>query len=125
MLVKMQMAFKFPLHGPDHVAEELAIVLSSKRAMEFKDIFAIVHANLCSKGLAKGGEEMLRLRSHEKLQALVDAGIATKAERQYKGVPKRLKEFCKTAAEHNNRVALKLPFKPGVRPKAPVKIAPR
>jgi len=119
------MIFKFPLRGPDNLAEETATVLSSKRVMPFKDIFDLVYASLRSKDLAKGGEEMLRLRSHEKLQAFVDAGIATKAERNYKGVPKMLKEFFKAAAEHNAKVATGLPFKPGVIPKAQVKKARR
>jgi hypothetical protein len=87
--------------------------------MQFTEIFDIVHAKLRSRDLAKGTEEMLRLRSHEKLQVFVDVGIATKTERKYTGVPKMLKEFFKTAAEHNARVALKLPFQPGVPPKEP------
>jgi len=73
--------------------------------MEFKDIFDIVHANLRSKDVARGGEEMLRLRAHEKLQAFVEAGIATKNGRKYKGVPKMLQEFAKLVAEHNAKVA--------------------
>jgi hypothetical protein len=119
------MTFKFPPRTPDYVAEEIATVLSSKRVMQFKDIFDIVLVNLRARDLARGGEEMLRLRSHEKLQAFVAGGIATKTEKNYKGVPKMLKEFFKMAAEHNAKVALKLPFKPGVIPKAPVKKARR
>ena len=64
-----------------------------------------MHANLRSKSLANVSEELLRLRAHEKLQAFVANGLATKAERRYKGVPKILKEFLKAAAEHNTRTA--------------------
>ena len=75
------------------------------KAMEFKDLFSLVHANLLAKDYARGGEEMLRLRAHEKLQAFVTAGIVTKDAKKYKGVPKLLKEFLKTAAEFNARFA--------------------
>ena len=99
------MNFKFSVRGPDRVSEELAAVLSTKKAMEFKDIFDLVYANLLSKDYARGGEEMLRLRSHEKLQAFVAAGIVTKDAKKYKGVSKMLKVFLKTAAEFNARFA--------------------
>ena len=99
------MNFKFSVRGPDRVSEELAAVLSTKKALEFKDIFTLVHANLLSKDYARGGEEMLRLRTHEKLQAFVAAGIVTKDAKKYTGVPKMLKEFLKTAAEFNARFA--------------------
>jgi hypothetical protein len=108
------MNYKFPPRGPDHVAEALAAVLSTKRALEFKEIFDIVHAILRSKDLAKGGEEMLRLRTHEKLQGFVGSGFVDKDTKEYKGVPKKLKEFFKLAAEHNARVGT--PFRPGVLP---------
>jgi hypothetical protein len=111
------MDFKFPLRGPDHVAEEIATVLSTKATMEFRDIFDIVYANLRSKDLARGGEEMLRLRCHEKLQGLVGSGFVAKNVKKYKGVPKMLKEFFKLAADHNARVSAGIAFKPGVLPK--------
>ena len=99
------MNFKFSVRGPDRVSEELAAVLSTKKAMEFKDIFTLVYANLLSKDYARGGEEMLRLRTHEKLQAFVVAGIVVKDAKKYTGIPKMLKEFLKTAAEFNARFA--------------------
>ena len=111
------MPIKFPPRSPDHVAEQIATVLSTKRAMEFKEIFDLVYAALRSKELARVGEEIILLRTHDKLQTFVASGIATKNERKYKGVPKMLKEFFKTAAEHNARVASGQPFQPGVMPK--------
>ena len=75
---------------PDLVTEELASVLSSRSNYEFKDIFALVHANLKARNAASGGEEMLRLRAYEKLQNLVGRGMVKKDGKKYKGIPKQL-----------------------------------
>ena len=75
---------------PDLVTEELASVLSSRSNYEFKDIFALVHANLKARNAASGGEEMLRLRAYEKLQNLVARGMVKKEGKKYKGIPKQL-----------------------------------
>jgi hypothetical protein len=101
----MKLNFSFSLRGPDRVAEELATVLSKNRAMEFKSLFDVVHANLRSRDLARGGEEMLRLRAYEKLQNLVQAGVVKKEGKEYIGVPKALTAFFKSAAEFNARFA--------------------
>jgi hypothetical protein len=101
----MKLNFKFSLRGPDRVSEELATVLSKKGAWEFKELFEMVHTNLRSKDLARGGDEMLRLRAHEKLQNFLFAGIVTKKGKAYSGVPKALQAFFKTAAEFNERFA--------------------
>jgi hypothetical protein len=75
---------------PDKVTEELAVVLSSKASFEFKPLFTLVHANLLAKKSASGGEEMLRLRTYEKLQSLVGRGMVkktiTKTVKQYRGL---------------------------------------
>jgi hypothetical protein len=101
----MKLNFSFSLRGPDRVAEELATVLSKEGSLEFKSLFDIVHTNLRSRDLARGGEEMLRLRAYEKLQNLVQAGIVKKAGKEYRGVPKALVAFFQTAAEFNARFA--------------------
>ena len=101
----MKTTYGFSRRGPDRVAEELAAVLSSKSSYEFKDLFNIVHANLKAKNAAGGGEEMLRLRSYEKLQNLVQAGVVKKAGKEYKGVPAALVVFIATAAELNAKFA--------------------
>ena len=75
---------------PDLVTEELAAVLSSKTTFEFKDLFEVVHANLRARNAASGGEEMLRLRTYEKLQNLVARGMVKKDAKKYKGIPKQL-----------------------------------
>ena len=101
----MNLNFKFSLRGPDRVSDALADVLSSKGAWEFKTLFDLVHANLRAKDYARGGDEMLRLRAHEKLQNFLTAGIVTKSGKEYKGVPKALAAFVKTSAEFNARFA--------------------
>lgn len=75
---------------PDLVTEELATVLSSRTTYEFKDLFEVVHLNLRNRNAASGGEEMLRLRSYEKLQNLVARGMVKKEGKKYKGIPKQL-----------------------------------
>ena len=105
LLVWMKSTYGFSRRGPDRVAEELASVLSSKSSFEFKALFTLVHANLKARNAAGGGEEMLRLRAYEKLQALVQAGIVTKKGKEYKGVAKGLTTFIATANELNAEFA--------------------
>ena len=87
------------------MSEELATVLSSKGSWEFKSLFSIVHANLRSKDLARGGEELLRLRAHEKLQNFLRSGIVTKTGKEYTGVPNALVNYFKTTAELKARMS--------------------
>lgn len=75
---------------PDLVTEELAVVLSSRSAYEFKELFELVHTNLRNRKAASAGEEMLRLRSYDKLQHLVQLGMVKKDGKKYKGIPKQL-----------------------------------
>jgi len=100
----MNKNLSFSLRGPDRISEELATVLSKKGSWEFKSLFDIVHANLRSKDFARGGEEMMRLRAHEKLQHFLHTGIVTKKGKEYTGVPKALVNFFKTTAELKARV---------------------
>jgi len=76
--------------GPDLVTEEIAVVLSGSISFEFKPLFEIVHANLRARKSGSGGEEMLRLRTYEKLQGLVSQGkvkkTITKAGKKYQGL---------------------------------------
>ncbi len=75
---------------PDLVTEELVAVLSRRASYEFKQIFEAVHQNLQARNAANGGDEMLRLRSYEKLQNLVARGAVTKTGKKYKGSPAAL-----------------------------------
>ncbi|HXA10311.1 MAG TPA: hypothetical protein VNW28_10030 [Chthoniobacterales bacterium] len=80
----------FSRRAPDIITEELVAVFASKASFEFKPLFDVVFANLRARNAASGGEEMLRLRSYEKLQSLVDRGAVKKTiagtVKKYKGV---------------------------------------
>src|SRR5206468_4230782 len=93
-LVRMKKTSGFSRRGPDIVTEELASVLSRKTSFEFKPLFDVVHANLRARNAASGGEEMLRLRTYEKLQSLVQQGMVTKVMtngiKKYKGIASAL-----------------------------------
>jgi hypothetical protein len=84
----------FSRRVPDLVTEELVAVLSRRASFEFKQLFDIVHENLRARNAASGGEEMLRLRSYEKLQGLVSQGAVDRKvngiTKKYKGVPARM-----------------------------------
>src|SRR5213594_4856082 len=84
----------FSRRMPDHVTEELVAVLSSRASFEFKPLFDILLLNLRERNAASGGEEMLRLRSYEKLQSLVSQGVVDRkvngVTKKYKGVPARM-----------------------------------
>ena len=69
----------FTRRVPDHVTDELVNVLSPGDTLEFNELFKLVYANLKVKNAVSGGEEMLRLRSYEKLQGLVNRGLCAKA----------------------------------------------
>ncbi len=118
----MKTTYGFSRRGPDHVAEELATVLSRKASYEFKALFLIVYENLRSRNAASGGEEMLRLRAYEKLQNLVQAGIVKKTGKEYRGVSSALATFLETAAGLNAKFAAGLHSRPPA--SAPVPAAP-
>ena len=84
----------FSRRMPDNITEELVAVLSSKASFEFKPLFEIILLNLRERNAASGGEEMLRLRSYEKLQGLVNQGAVTRTVngiiKKYKGVASRM-----------------------------------
>ena len=71
---------------PDLVTEELVAVLSNKTSFEFKQLFVDVHVRLKERNAASGGEEMLRLRTYEKLQHLISRGMVKKTGKKYKGL---------------------------------------
>jgi hypothetical protein len=75
---------------PDLLMEELVAALLRAKSFEFKSLFADVHAALKERKVGGGGEEMLRLRTYDKLQSLVRDGSVTKAEGRYRGVRKQL-----------------------------------
>jgi hypothetical protein len=84
----------FARRAPDNITEELVAVLSSKASYEFKALFDIIFLNLRQRNAASGGEEMLRLRTYEKLQSLVSQGAVIRTvngvNKKYKGVAARM-----------------------------------
>ncbi len=84
----------FSRRAPDNITEELVAVLSSKASYEFKALFDIIFLNLKERNAASGGEEMLRLRTYEKLQSLVSQGAVNRTvngiTKKYKGVAARM-----------------------------------
>jgi len=84
----------FTRRAPDNITEELVRVLSSKNSFEFKALFLIILGKLRERNAASGGEEMLRLRTYEKLQGLVHQGMVTRTvdglTKKYKGVAAKL-----------------------------------
>lgn len=82
---------------PDHVTDELVNVLSDGKTLEFNILFGLVYDNLKLKNAVSGGEEMLRLRTYEKLQILVSRGAVEKKLKNYRGL-KGLEMMSSTAA---------------------------
>jgi hypothetical protein len=84
----------FSRRAPDNITEELVAVLSTKASFEFKGLFDVILLNLRERNAASGGEEMLRLRTYEKLQSLVNQGAVTRtvtgAIKKYRGVASRM-----------------------------------
>ena len=84
----------FARRAPDNLTEELVSVLSSKDSFEFKPLFEIIFLNLRERNAANGGEELLRLRTYEKLQGLVHQGAVNRTvkgtTKKYKGVATRM-----------------------------------
>lgn len=76
---------RFSRRLPDHVTDELCNVLTEKKVFGFNDLFERVFENLKERNAVSGGEEMLRLRSYEKLQNLVNRGLVEKLGKEYKG----------------------------------------
>ncbi len=76
----------FSRRVPDHVTDELVNVLSKPETYEFNTLFGLVYDNLKLKNAVSGGEEMLRLRSYEKLQILVSRGLCAKVNKTYRGL---------------------------------------
>ncbi|MCB1278300.1 MAG: hypothetical protein KDL09_17070 [Prosthecobacter sp.] len=61
-------------------------VLSTGETFEFKDLFARVFEGLKLKNAVSGGEEMLRLRSYEKILKLTNSGLVQKIGKSYRAL---------------------------------------
>ncbi|HEY5793357.1 MAG TPA: hypothetical protein VIS74_08665 [Chthoniobacterales bacterium] len=79
----------FSRRGPDIVTEELVTVLSGAKSYEFKALYEVIQSALGRRNVG-GGDEILRLRTYDKLQNLVLHGQVKKTGKQYKGLKKPL-----------------------------------
>jgi|GEM_PF-4355476 len=86
----MNSPFRLVRVGSDHLIEVLSAALSMDVWYEFKPLFLQVYAGLRERNAVGGGEEMLRLRTYEKLQNLVGHGFVEKNGKQYRGIVNRL-----------------------------------
>lgn len=74
---------------PDYVTDEIVLVLGGEdRFFPFNELFDRVYSRLKERSSISGGEEMLRLRTYEKLQNLVTRGMIEKSKKEYKALPK-------------------------------------
>jgi hypothetical protein len=80
----------FSRRGPDNITEELVAALSGSKSYKFRALFSVIHAALRARNAASGGDEMLRLRTYDKLQNLVREGQVKKTGKKYKGVTNAL-----------------------------------
>ncbi len=96
---------RFSRRLPDHVTDELCNVLAEKTVFGFNDLFERVFENLKVRNAVSGGEEMLRLRSYEKLQNLVNRGLVEKLGKEYKGTDRVHEASSAYAAEQDAAAA--------------------
>jgi hypothetical protein len=71
---------------PDTVSEELVVALLNSQSHEFKALFSVIQSALKARNAANCSEEILRLRTYDKLQNLVREGQVKKIGKKYKGV---------------------------------------
>ena len=80
----------FKRRVPDLLTEAMVAVLSGKSSFEFVALFKSIQVKLQGPKLVQGSEEMLRLRTYEKLQQFVAQGAVKKTitgdVKKYKGL---------------------------------------
>ena len=79
--------FVFIRTSADPIMEELIIALSGGESVEFKALFAKVHAELKRKKAGSGTEEVLRLRCYERLLKLAGSGLVEKKDKMFRSLP--------------------------------------
>jgi len=97
---------RFSRRVPDHVTDEVVNVLSEGSTLEFNALFCLIFENLKLKNAVSGGEEMLRLRTYEKLQALVQRGLVSKSGRNYRGLAGLERALVDTSSTQRQAVAV-------------------
>jgi hypothetical protein len=112
----MKTTFSFTRRLPDHVSDEIATVLSTQASFEFKSLFVEVFSNLRKRNITSGGEEMLRLRTYEKLQNFVNVGIAVRTGKEYKAIAPALANYMQESAQWNAKFAAGTHVRPATLP---------
>jgi hypothetical protein len=99
----MKTSYALSRRGPDRISKELATVLSVSGSYDFCGLFTLVYGGLKASNDASGGEEMLRLRTYEKLQNFVQSGVVKKTGKQYEGHPVGLPKYLAQVAEQQTQ----------------------
>lgn len=94
----MKRAFRFEHAGPDFLMDELTEALRSDEWFEFELLFSQVYNKLRERKGSRRGKEMLRLRTYEKLQDLVQKGAVEKIGKTYRGIASALAALAERAA---------------------------
>ena len=107
----MHMQSNYTHHRKDHASDELVVALLAKPTYVFNELYQVVEASLHAQKRSRVGEEMLRLRVYEKLQALVSRGLVRKTDKKYSAVRTALQAYAaeiarSQAADHLRRGAL-------------------
>jgi hypothetical protein len=95
---------QFPRSRPDPLLEEVLEVLGTHEAYDLNGLFEIVHTKLRSRNAAHSGQEMLRLRTYEKLQGLMKDGAVKKTGKIYEAVPDRFEVLKKDFDEQSAKL---------------------
>ena len=85
ILISTLMTNSFPTasrRAPDLITEELVKALSESSSLEFKPLLDIVLSNVRARKRSTHTEELMRLRTYERLQALVIQGMVEKPSRK-------------------------------------------
>lgn len=111
---------QFARSRPDPLMEEVIAVLATHASYDLMGLFAIVHEKLRARNAAHSGQEMLRLRTYEKLQSLMKDGAVKKTGKVYEAIPGRFEAVQKVLAEQNakSRAAAKPATPPATTEKA-------
>jgi hypothetical protein len=89
----MKPKYRFARLGPDFLMDELTESLKSDSWFQFSPLFLQIFAKLKARKAAGAGEEMLRLRTYEKLHNLVQRGIVEKNGNNYRGIASALAKY--------------------------------
>lgn len=100
---------QFPRSRPDPLLEEVLEVLGSDGPYDLNGLFEIVHAKLRARNAAHSGQEMLRLRTYEKLQGLMKEGAVKKTGKLYETIPDKFQALHREFTEQSAKLRANRP----------------